>query len=408
MKPTLIYGLYALILYVLIAWQYRKINKSIFFTPLIIQLLTFTISFFTIIHLYFENYIPEETLLLLLLQFLLYFMTFMIIPYVIGNKYSEIKNYINIKPFDIKIANIIFYISLFISLSYVILFWLLYSQGSDRIYFNRDYRILALFNTLFSTWCISISSIIYAQDKNRKFLFYIVTTTILLLFMGSKGLAIVGIFIFLFFYLQYNKLNIKYIFISIIIISLAVILPTQIMYGNALDIILDRVMMSGDIYLFSFVLGDYKELIGYYDPLKYFLHPFSSLFGIRGYEFPLGAQILSTAGIPVTGVGPQDHMTILALTFFPDSYFAVFIFTLYVCLIISFFMIINFYIFSLTKIHITLRSIIFILIYTQIINIFVGINAFSFNIILIALAVGIYFLFLIIKSIFNIKRSMIV
>ena len=59
--------------------------------------------------------------------------------------------------------------------------------------------------------------------------------------MGSKGLAIVGIFIFLFFYLQYNKLNIKYIFISIIIIFLAVILPTQIMYGNALDIVLDRV-----------------------------------------------------------------------------------------------------------------------------------------------------------------------
>lgn len=401
MKPTLIYGILALGMYILIAWQYRKINKSIFFTPLIIQLLTFTISFFTVIHLFIENYIPEETFLLLILQFLLYFSTFMLIPYLIDKKHLEITKYIDIQSFDINLANIIFYISLFISLSYIILFWSLYSQGSDRIYFNRDYRILALFNTLFSTWSISISSIIYAKDKKRKFLFYIIITIILLLFMGSKGLAIVGIFIFLFYYLQYNELNIKYIFILIMIISLAIILPTQIMYGNALDTILDRVMMSGDIYLFSFVLGDYKELIGYYDPLKYFLHPFSSLLGIRGYEFPLGAQILSTAGIPVTGVGPQDHMTILALTFFPDSYLAIFIFTLYVCLIISFFMIINFYIFSLTKIHITLRSIVFMLIYTQIINIFVGINAFSFNIILIILAIGIYFLFLLINNIFD-------
>jgi hypothetical protein len=408
MKPSLIYGVFSLLLYIVIAWQYRKINKAIFFTPLIIQILTFTISFFTVIHLFLENYILEETFLLLILQFLMYFFTFMMLPHVISNRYSELKNFVNIRPFDFKFATVIFYISLFTALIYIILFWTLYSEGSDRLYFNRDFRSLSLLNTLFSTWCLSLSSIIYSKNKNKKFLFYIFITIVLLLFMGSKGIAIVGIFIFLFFYLQYNKLNIKYIFISGMIILIAVIVPTQIMYGNALEVIIDRIMMSGDIYLFSFVIGDYRELIGFYDTLKYFLHPFSSLFGIRGYDFPLGAQILSTANIPVTGVGPQDHMSILALTFFPDSYLAIFIFTIYICLIIFLFMILNFYIFSLTKIHITLRSVIFILIYTQIINIFVGINAFSFNIILIVLSILTYFLFLFIDTIFSTKRSGIV
>lgn len=407
MIPSIEYAIFALFLCFIINWQYRKINKAIFLTPLTPQILTFTVSIATVMYLFIENKISEEIFLLLFLQFLLYFFTLMIVPYMI-NKYSKMENYINIKPLDIKLASIIFYICLFISFIYIILFWTLYSEGSDRIYFNKDYRTLSLFNTLFSFWSISISSIIYSKYKIRKFLFFNLIIILLLAFMGSRSLSVTGIFIFLFFYLQLNSINVRYLVYIMIICFLSIIIPTQIMYGDALNIILNRVMMSGDIYLFSFVLGDYRELIGFYDPLKYFLHPFSSLFGIRGYDYPLGAQILSTAGIPVTGVGPQDHMTILALTFFPDSYLAIFIFTIYICLIIVFFMIINFYIFSLKKIHITLRSIIFTLIYIQIINIFVGINAFSFNIILIALAIVIYFLFLFIKNIFDPKRSKIV
>lgn len=398
MKPTLIYGIYSLVLYILIAWQYRRINKAIFLTPLVIQFLTFSISFFTIIHLYVEDFIPEKTFLLLLIQFILYFLTFMITPYIVGKKNSNIKKFINIRSFDIKSANYIFYISFIISITYIVLFWTIYSVGSDRLYFNRDFRILSLLCTLFTLWSISISSLIYAKTKINKFLFHNIIIILLLGFMGSKGLSIVGVFVFIFFYLQFNKLNKKYFFIVSALLFILVVLPTQIMYGNAMDVILDRIMMSGDIYLFSFVLGDYTELINFYEPVAYLIHPFSSIFGIRGYDFPLGAQILETANIPVTGVGPQDHMTILALTFFPKSTLSVITFTLMVCFLIIFFMKLNFYILSLKKIHLVLRSIIFVLIYTQIINIFVGINAFSFNVILSIVAICMYVFTLLMKD----------
>ncbi len=170
MIPSTSYAIFALFLCFIINWQYRKINKAIFVTPLTPQVLTFTVSISTVVYLFIENKISEEIFLLLFLQFLLYFSTLMIVPHII-NKYSKMGNYINIRPLDIKLASTIFYICLFISSIYIILFWTLYSEGSDRIYFNRDYRILSLFNTLFSFWSISISGIIYSKYKIRKFLF---------------------------------------------------------------------------------------------------------------------------------------------------------------------------------------------------------------------------------------------
>jgi len=400
--PSLDYGFLAFFLYVIIALRYKKFNKSIFFTPLIIPFLTFTISFITIIYLHSNGYIPSETMLLLILQFAMYFVTFLLIPSFVKKKYLDMKRYFNLRKFDLQAANLLFYCSVIFSIIYISLFWTLYSQGSDRLFFNRDFRALSLLCTLFSLWSISVSSVIYSVTKKNKFIIFNVIIILLLSIMGSKGVGIVGLFVFLFFYFQSNSIKKRYITIAFLISGGLVIVPTQIMYGNSIDVIIHRVMMSGDIYLFSFVLGDYKDLIGFYDPISYFLHPYTSLIGIRGYDYPLGAQIIGTAGIPVTGVGPQDHMTILALTFFNNSPLYIFIFTFFICALISLFMIFTFYFFSLTRIHITIRSVVFMLIYTQIINIFVGINAFSFNIILCVLVVFLYVFVLFCRAIIDI------
>jgi hypothetical protein len=279
----------------------------------------------------------------------------------------------------------------------------MYTDGNERLIFNRDFRALSLLNTLFSTWSITISSVIYAKYKSKIFLLYTGIGIFFLLFMGSKGLSLVGIFIFLFFYMQFHEINIKYKAFIGLIVFCAVFIPTQIMYGNALEIISNRIMLSGDIYLYSFVIGDYEKLINKYEVFSYILHPYTSLIGIRGYDFPLGAEIVSTANAPVLGLGPQDHITILALTFFHGCNICIFIFTICICISLTLIMLLNFYIFSMTKIHITVRSVIFILIYTQIINIFVGINGFSFNVILCILVIFIYLFILLIREILKTK-----
>jgi len=392
-KPTLIYGIYAFVLYILIAWQYRYINKSILLNPLLIQILTFTISFVSIIFLYNTGYIDKDIFLILFIQCIMYTITFVMAPYFIKKEYLNLDKFMEVTEFDLQIGRVVFFVNILIALFYILLFWSIYSDGNERLNFNRDFRALSLFTSLFSFWAISLCSAIYSKTKIKEYFLYVLISLILIAFMGSKGLMFLGILIFIFLYLQCNSLNLIYLLVAIFIIFLSVFIPTQIMYGNALDILIDRVFMSGDIYIYSFVLGDYKDLIGYYEPLSYFTHPYSSLFGVRGYDFPLGSKILETANIGVSGAGPQDHMTILAITLFSDSYIEMLLFTLFICFIIIFFMKFSFYIFSLTKFCLSIRIIVFILLYIQIINIFVGINAFSFNIILIILSICIYLFF---------------
>ncbi len=404
MTPTPLYGLFAILMYIIIALQYKKINKAVFISPLLIQILTFTISFSTVIFLYNQGYINSQDFYILLMQFSIYFFVLMITPYFISSNHSNLSSYMNLRKFDFQMINFIFYINLIIGLTYVLLFWSLYSEGSDRLYFNKDFRVLSLLSILTSISAISTSSAVFSKTKQKKYFIYFIISIILASLMGSRASAIVGIFIFAFFYFHCNKVNSLLIIKIISVVALFLIVPTQIMYGNAFEIIMDRIMMSGDIYLFSYVIGDYTQLIDFYDPISYLMHPFSSIVGIRGYDYPLGAEILSTANLPVTGVGPNDQMPILGLTFFNDCIVCIIIFTLFFSLLIMFFILLAYRIFRETKLHLTIRVIVFTVIYIQVINIFIGVNAFSFNIIIGVFAICVYFFALFLKDVFNITK----
>ena len=399
MTPDLFDISFALTIYFVLVYRYKQLNKSLFINPISTGLLVFAISIASVNYFYRIGNMNDKEYFILMFQFLIYFIFIFVTPYFIKKKYFNLSEYMNISNFDIQLTKIIFYIAVFIGIVYMSLFWMNYSSGSERFIFNRNMRELMLFNTLFSIWALYMSSVIYSKTKKKTFLYYAFILIVLSAFMGSRGAAMQGFLIFLFFYLQCNKIKKEYFILLIIIFTCLVILPTQFMYGNALEMILNRVFLSADIYLWSFVVGDYKPFIDYYDPISYVLHPFSSLIGIRGYEYGFGAQILETANLVVDGTGPNDQMPMLGMIFYNDCLLCISVFTIIFSLIMMFTIVFVFYLFRKTNIDLSLRVLVFSLLYYSSINIFIGVNAFSFNIVILLLGFVVYFIFYIFKKI---------
>jgi len=405
LTPTLTDLILTMIIFVFLSFQYRKLNHSLFITPLLLPLLVFSISIVTIINLHRNNIIPTDAFNILILEFSIYLIFIAITPHLISTKYSNISKYITINPFDIQIAKIIFSVSIAISLIYISMFWLTYSSGADRFAFNRNMRSLMLLNSIFSIWSLALSSVLYVKQKNKLFLYFVVVTIILSGLMGARSTPIIYMLIFLFFYFHTNTINVRnYLYIGGIGL-LVLFLPTYFMYDHAFEMILNRVYMAADIYLWSFQIGDYTQLSGYYDPLSYVFHQFTSLVGVRGYDFPMGAQILSTANLTVTGSGPNDQMPMLGLLFYGDDIFSVILFTLFFAFLTMVSVIFTFYFFSLTKINLAFRVLVFTLIYPSAVFIFIGVGAYSFNIILAVLGLIIYFTLMFLKDISRVEEN---
>jgi hypothetical protein len=400
MTPNFLDVLATILIYFILIYQYRRLNKSLILNPLSPGILIFAISIVTVNYFYRTGNINDKEYFILMLEFFIYFIFMLITPLFIKNNYSKLSNYMNINSFDIQIAKIVFYFSLILSLIYIFLLWSSYSSGSDRFILNRTFRELMLLNNLFSVWSLSISSIIYSKTKKNEFLIYSIIIISLSSFMGSRSAAIVGLLTFLFFYFQCNKINGKYLFLVIFIAIILLILPTYFMYGsNTFEMILNRIFLSADIYIWSFVFGDYSDYIDYYDPIRYILHPFSSLIGIRGYEYGFGAQIVESANLPVDGTGPNDQMPMLGLIFYNDCLLCIIVFTIIFSLIMMLTILFIFYFFSRIKISLSFRALIFSLLYSSSIYIFIGVNAFSFNIVIALLGAIIYFIFYILRNI---------
>lgn len=268
--------------------------------------------------------------------------------------------------------------------------WRNYSTGDDRLLLNKNLRIISILKDLFVTWFIALFSFIYAKTKRKKFLIHLLILYFLITGSGSKGDLGQAILVTTFFYFQFNTVSKKTKIKIYILMLFALFLPTFLMNGSGfINKIIHRIYMSGDIYLFAYVIGDYKKLINYYDPLMYILHPFFSMIGIRGYDFPLGAQILSTANLPVTGTGPNPHMTILNLVFFDDCVFCILLSSFIYGLIALLSVYLAFKILK-TRLDSYFKVMVFIVLYTNQINLFIDIGMFEFNIIILLVGFFIY------------------
>lgn len=392
------YGVFSLFIFLLFTLQLKKVFKSII-NPFLLFLVTFSISFTTALYLFNVGYIEKIEFYIIFMFFFLFGAAFFSLVFIVNDDDKLSKFNSIAKPIDYQVLYIIFFLSAVISIFYIFKLWSQYGSGDERLLLNRELRVLSLLNMLFSFWVVVLSGIIYSKDRDVKVFFILSSTILLAFFSGSKGAAI-GLLIWaIYFYSVFNKLSFSRVFIVIMLVLAVLIIPTWWMYGSDfINIILYRVSMSGDVYLLSFVAGDYRELIGLFDPLSYIMHPFTSLVGVRGYEFPFGAELIGTAGNVVTGTGPNPHLPMLAITFWPNCLMCSFLFAMLFVTIFLVTVVVAFKVYNNLIFPLYFRIYIFSSLLLGAFNILIDIGMFQFHIVLSVFSFFIYLFFLFLKQ----------
>jgi hypothetical protein len=229
----------------------------------------------------------------------------------------ELFAYDNLK--NINLVMMFVYNSL-IGVLFAILLLKKYGGPDERLLVAKSNRAIDIIRIGISSVLPYYAVGLYLLTKKKIYLAFIFLLTVIGFFSGSKGFLLQ--YIVTYFTLDgliNGKRDIKFYirrsFLFFIFIASAVLV--KIFWGATTQValmdILNRILASGDIYYLSFIIGDYTQLFGEYNLIYYILHPFTSIIGIRGYEFPIGALILSTAGREVVGTGPNPHLPILSL-----------------------------------------------------------------------------------------------
>jgi hypothetical protein len=193
-------------------------------------------------------------------------------------------------------------------------------SGDDRIAIAKDFRFLDVirrgFATVFTYY--SISCFLYRRDR------YLLALLILNIgigfFSGSKG-----------FFAEYltayitidslikgrRQINLRK-YLPLIAVVLTFTLGTVMFWQNvsfvdAIISISNRLFASGDIFYYSFIYNNYQDLYGEYNFWAYVFHPFTSLIGIRGYEWPIGSLLYAQPGMTIQGFGPNPQLPMTAI-----------------------------------------------------------------------------------------------
>lgn len=237
---------------------------------------------------------------------------------------------------------------LFIISAFFAVILLLQGEASDdRIVFAKAYRWINIVLTGSQTIFIPYAIGHYLVKKTPRVGIIILLNVICGFFSGSKGFLIQYITTFFMMNSIINgkkgllkKIKIKYI----LLLGILFVSPiTLIMFWRgegfyeASILLLDRLFSSGDIYYYSFVAGDYTKLFGEYNFLSYLLHPFISIIGIRGYEWPIGSELFAMANnqAEVLGYGPNPHLPILSLVILNGNFLLAFLFCFFVGIFVS-------------------------------------------------------------------------
>jgi hypothetical protein len=193
-------------------------------------------------------------------------------------------------------------------------------SGDDRIAIAKDFRFLDVirrgFATVFTYY--SISCFLYRRD--RYLLALLIFNILIGFFSGSKG-----------FFAEYltayitleslikgrRQIDLKK-YLPLIAVVLAFTIGTVMFWQNvsfvdALVSFSNRLFASGDIFYYSFVYNNYQDLYGEYNFWSYVFHPFTSLIGIRGYEWPIGSLLYAQAGSTIQGFGPNPQLPMTAI-----------------------------------------------------------------------------------------------
>jgi hypothetical protein len=193
-------------------------------------------------------------------------------------------------------------------------------SGDDRIALAKDYRVMDIirrgFATIFTYY--SISCFLYRRDKYL--LGLLLFNIFIAFFSGSKSFvaeyltAYITIETLIKGTQQTNLKKYLPIISFVLLFTVGAVMFWQgTNFGAAVESISNRLFASGDIFYYAFIHNDYKTLFGEYNFWAYIFHPFTSLVGVRGYEWPIGSLLYAQPGIEIKGFGPNPQLPMTAL-----------------------------------------------------------------------------------------------
>lgn len=206
---------------------------------------------------------------------------------------------------------------------------LLLSQGSisdDRIIIAKSLRGPDLIRQGASVLFCYISLLSFMVRKNKLSIVFLIISIAVSFFSGSKGFLIPYSIAYFtlnkLLYPEKKEINKNIIIICLILLSSSLV---KVFWGSSLIVafgeIINRLFSSGDVYYYAYHLTDKSKLFNDYSFFSYLLHPFSSLISIKGYNYPIGANLFGRVTGDYSGYGPNANLPIVLIILLKGNVF---------------------------------------------------------------------------------------
>jgi hypothetical protein len=190
--------------------------------------------------------------------------------------------------------------------------------AAERLTLAKQYTLIQfLAYASFPVFSLCLSLIFFAKKKfHAHHILQILLCALVSIYSGSKsGILSLGLI-----FLSVNPLELKIkrrnlmILVVIALMGASIFVSSIIVNAATPQEFLDKfiydLLMRGDIYLLMFVNSKIEYYYHQYDFLSYFAHPFLLPLGLRGYDLPLGTQLLKDVTGSAVG-GANTHLALL-------------------------------------------------------------------------------------------------
>ncbi len=197
--------------------------------------------------------------------------------------------------------------------------------GDERQAFSRSFRPLAILHS--GLFRFSLMILLSPRLSTKQVSIWLGTLMLLSIPFSGKGVFVPVLYwVGMKYFVLDKRVSIVVLGALSVISLLGVAIMGALAYGatssaDASGLIANRFWMYGDVYVYAYKLDalsmirdDYK--VNFF---SYMLHPITSLVGVRAYDKPLGAMLMSEVQRRDVLTGPNPQMPVLLDFFFPNQ-----------------------------------------------------------------------------------------
>lgn len=235
-----------------------------------------------------------------------------------------------INSFPLKTVFAVVFISIFMSVITSSLAILFDGGGEGRFALQKLFKPIFLVQM----GLLPVALVMVARDdfnfKQKLILsFFIVFPNF---FSSGKSLILLFVYFWGFdFFVNGKKITLKLLLCLLGVAFVGLVISLFVGFGvssfsDVFSILLVRMAMFGDVYIYAYQMDLLSEVRGVYSSFpSYVLHPLTSIFGVKGYDLPLGSM-LNSALLGYEDIhGPNPQLPVLLDLFFHGQLLIVFI-----------------------------------------------------------------------------------